>query len=111
MLAWIKNKWRKYQERKRLMREIAPKSFQELAREMRDLAEVAERLLPNEQTTHAKIKRIQSEIEQLDRLIMQPEFRKLPPEKRLERRKSIIQSREQLIETIHTAPSPTATLQ
>ena len=63
------------------------------------------------QMTQAKIKRIQLEIEQLDQLIKQPEFRKLPPEKRLERRKSIIQSREQLIETIHTAPSPTATLQ
>ena len=48
MFAWIKKQWLKYQDRKRLMQEIAPRSFRELAREMRDLADVAERLLPAE---------------------------------------------------------------
>lgn len=66
---------------------------------------------PKQHQFHAKIKRIQSEMEQLDRLASKPEFKRLSAQKRLQLRESLLQSKEQLIETVQTAPSPTATLQ
>lgn len=111
MKKWLARKIREYKERKRFAREIDPETFRTLARELRDLARIAERLWPRQHKFYAKIKRIQSEMEQLDRLASQPEFKRLSAQKRLQLRQSLMQSKEQLIETVQTAPSPTATLQ
>ncbi len=111
MKTWLQKKYKEFLERKRFAKEIDPESFRILAQELRELALVAERLWPVHHKFHTKIKRIQTEMEQLDRLASKPEFRRLSAQKRLQLRQSLIQSREQLIETVQTAPSPTATLQ
>ncbi len=111
MRKWFARMIQEYKDRKRFAREIDPKAFRILAGELQDLACVAERLWPRQHKFHAKIKRIQSEMEQLDKLASQPEFKRLSAKKRLQLRQSLIQSKEQLIETVQTAPSPTATLQ
>ena len=111
MKGWFKRLLQEHRERKRYAREIDPASFRRIARELWELARVAERLWPRQHKFHAKIKRIQTEMEQLDRLAGQPEFKRLSPQKRLELRESLIHSREQLMETVQTAPSPTETLQ
>lgn len=111
MKAWFSRMVQEYKDRKRFAREIDPEAFRVLAGELRDLACIAERLWPRQHKFQAKIKRIQTEMEQLDRLASQPEFKRLSAKKRLQLRQSLIQSREQLMETVQTAPSPTATLQ
>ena len=111
MFDWLKNLLKRQGEQQRLAREIDPESFRTLARELHDLALLAEHLWPREHKFQAKIKRIQTEMDQLDRLATKPEFKRLSPQKRLQLRESLIQSREQLMETVQTAPSPTSTLQ
>jgi hypothetical protein len=111
MKDWLLRKIKEYRERRRFAREIDPESFRVLARELRELASVAERLWPRQPQFHSKIKRIQTDMEQLDRLTTRPEFKRLSAQKRMQLRKSLIQSRQQLMETVQTAPSPTATLQ
>lgn len=111
MKTWLLRKIKEYRERRRFAREIDPESFRVLARELRELASVAERLWPQQPQFHSKIKRIQTDMEQLDLLTTRPEFKRLSAQKRMQLRKSLIQSRQQLMETVQTAPSPTATLQ
>ncbi|MBG0776224.1 MAG: hypothetical protein H0S85_07280 [Desulfovibrionaceae bacterium] len=94
-----------------LRRELDPESFRALARELAHLARLAEGIWPREHEFHGRIKHIQAEMERLERLAGGPSFRRLPPEKRLELRASLLQSRTQLIETVATAPSPTTRLQ
>mgnify|MGYP001348845368 CR=1 FL=1 len=111
MIKALRRLWALLVERRRIAREIDPQAFRILAGELRDLARVAERLWPRSHKFYIKIKRIQSEMEQLDQLASRPEFRRLSPEKRLRLRESLIQSRDQLLETVQTAPSPTSRLQ
>lgn len=105
--SWLKS----LGERRRLGRDIAPESFRELAKELTDLADVAEKLWPAKPKLQEKIGKIRSEMAQLDRLAAKPEFRKLSIERRTALRKSLMHSRDQLMETVQTAPSPTDRLQ
>lgn len=111
MKEWIKKVLKEYRERKKYAKEIDPESFKSLAGELKELAQAAERLWPRQHRYYSKIKRIQTEMEQLVELASKPEFKRLSVQKRLELRKSLIHSREQLMETVQTAPSPTTTLQ
>ena len=106
MKGWLGRLMQGLRERRRLAGEIDPASFRTLARELRELAELAERLWPQHPKFLAKIKRIQSEMAQLDELTARPEFRRLSTEKKLLLRESLIQSRDQLMETVKTAPFP-----
>ena len=108
---WIMAKILEYRERQKLAQEIDSDSFLTLARELKDLSLVAERLWPRQHNFYAKIKQIQTEMDQLDALASKPEFRLLPATRRVQLRKSLILTREQLIETVQSAPPPTATLQ
>jgi len=98
-------------DRRRLERELTAESFRDLARELRDLAGVCHALWPRQHAFQDRIKRIMDEMEQLDRLVATPQFRRLSPQKRLELKKSLLQSRSQLMETVQNAPAPTTTLQ
>lgn len=111
MLTSIKKWWGRLRERYFVSRQINPESFRDMAGELRDLAKAAGRFWPQEHTFQEKIRRIQAEMEQLDRLASRPEFRRLSPEKRLQLRRSLMQSREQLLESVQSAPAPTRLLQ
>ncbi len=107
----LKYWWRRMQEQRRIAKEVDPKKFRELADEMRELACVAEKVWPREHDHYRKVQSIRAEMEQLAELTTQPAFRRLPQEKRLALRKSLEDSREQLIKVVQTAPSPTQMIQ
>lgn len=98
-------------ERRQLDRELTAESFRDLARELRELAGLCRALWPRQHAFQERIKRIMDEMEQLDRLAATPQFRRLSSQKRLEIRKSLLHSRNQLMETVQNAPAPTTTLQ
>lgn len=107
MYAWIKRMFANLLTRRRAERDTGPRAFRTLSREMRELAEIAGRVWPEEPSFQSRIKSIQEEMDQLDELTAKPEFRLLPLEKRIELRQSLISSKTQLMDTVSTAPSPT----
>lgn len=82
-----------------------------MAGELAELAEAASKIRPEEQTFLLKIRRIRQEMLDLERLTARPEFRLLPPKKRLELRESLLTSRKQLLKTLSEAPVITTTPQ
>jgi predicted nuclease with TOPRIM domain len=90
-----------------MTREAGPRAFQDLSRELRELAEIASRVWPEESSFQTKIKNIRDEVDQLDELTTKPEFRLLPLKRRMELRASLLHSKTQLMDTVSTAPPPT----
>ncbi len=111
MLGWLKTAWRALAERKRVSREIDSQAFREMARELSELAVMAGMIGPPEDEFQAKLGRIKTEMDQLCSLTGRPEFRRLSRERRLLLRRSLLQSREQLLKTVQSAPAPTVRLQ
>lgn len=104
---WLTDFWSRLASRRRQARETHPRAFRDLARELRELAEVASRVWPEEPSFQRKIVNIREEMDQLDELASKPEFRLLPLKKRLELRESLLVSKTQLMDTVSTAPPPT----
>lgn len=115
MLARIKDRiasfLRRLAQRQRLSREIDPRTFLELTAELRDLAEAASKLWQEEPEFQARVRRIKSDMDQLEALAVRPEFKRLPAERRLEIKKSLVDSRRQLLDSMYQAPPPTTLLQ
>lgn len=111
MFGKLKDKWYKFLEARRIARAINPKEFVRLAAELRSLAEIASKIRHPEPKFQDRVKRILHEMQQLEELAERPEFTRLTKEKRLELRKSLIISKQQLIEKLQDVPSPTDTLQ
>jgi hypothetical protein len=57
------------------------------------------------------VRRIKSDMDQLEALAARPEFKRLPAERRLEIKKSLVDSRRQLLDSMYQAPPPTTMLQ
>lgn len=111
MFRKLLEKWYEFLQARRTARAIRPKEFVLLASDLRLLAESASKIRHPEPEFQSRVKRIQDEMRQLEQLADRPEFAKLPREKRLELRKSLILSRQQLIEYMQDAPSPTDVIQ
>lgn len=107
MFAWLARSIKKALQRRRMSCDTGPKAFRDLSRELRELAEIASRVWPEESSFQTKIKNIREEMDQLDELTAKPEFRLLPLKKRLELRESLLHSKTQLMDTVSTAPPPT----
>lgn len=107
MFRWLKRTIRKALSSRRASLDTAPRAFQDLSRELRELAEIASRVWPGEPAFQTRIKSIRDEMDQLDALTSKPEFRSLPLKKRLELRESLLHSKTQLMDTVSTAPPPT----
>jgi predicted nuclease with TOPRIM domain len=107
MFAWLTRSVKDALARRRAHREAAPKAFRDLSRELRELAEIASRVWPEEESFQNRIRGIREEMDQLDELTSKPEFRLLPLKKRLELRESLLHSKTQLMDTVSTAPPPT----
>jgi len=107
----IKAGWRAYKERRRISEEIGQKTFLKLSGELLELADTASKLWPQEPRFQARITRLKDEMRQLETLAAKPEFKRLSQKKRLELRQSLIYSKQQLLETMRSAPSPTTILQ
>lgn len=111
MFRWLKDKIEAYKAQRKLAREIDPRAFKTMAKEIRDLAVLASQLSPRNKDMRQLIRNILSEMERLCDLADRPEFKRLSTGKRLLLRQGLIESREQLLESIESAPSPTDTLQ
>jgi len=107
MFHWLTRSLSSALARLRMSRDTRPRAFHDLSRELRELAEIASRVWPEEPSFQTKIKSIQDEMDQLDELTAKPEFRLLPLKKRLELRASLLHSKTQLMDTVSTAPPPT----
>lgn len=107
MVAWLKRMFSSLVSRRRIARDTGPVAFQTLSKEMRELAEIASRVWPDEPSFQSRIKSIQEEMDQLDELTAKPEFHMLPLQKRVELRESLLHSKTQLMDTVSTAPPPT----
>jgi hypothetical protein len=110
-LARVKAFFRRLAQEQSLSREIDPRAFLELTAELRDLAEAASKLWQQEPEFQARVQRIRSDMDQLEALAARPEFKRLPAERRLELKKSLVDSRQQLLDSMYQAPPPTTTLQ
>lgn len=108
MFDWFKRSWNTLLKRHSLARETDPKAFQDLSREVRELAEIAARVWPREPSFQQKVHNIREEMDQLDELTAKPEFRRLSLSKRAQLRESLLQSKTQLMDTVSTAPPPTS---
>ena len=111
MFGWIKGKVANAKERVRIAKEINPKSFRSMAREISELADACSQVCSPQSEMLQKVERIKGEMEQLTELTRQPEFKKLSVQRRMELRESMIQSKEQILDSMQAAPSPTKLMQ
>ncbi|MCK9240782.1 hypothetical protein [Desulfocurvus sp.] len=111
LLTRLRERWRQWSEARRLARDIDPAVFLAMAGELREIALAASKLWQDDPSFSARARRILEEMDQLERIAQRPEFRRLSPQKRLELRRSLILSRDQLLETMQASPPPTTTIQ
>lgn len=111
MFGWIKDKIETYKANRKLAKQVDPYEFKKTAREIRDLAVLAAQLNPRERDIQKLIRNVLVEMERLSEMADRPEFRRLSTGKRLLLRQGLKESRDQLLESIESAPSPTQTLQ
>jgi len=111
MIGWFKEKIETWKAQRKLARQVDPSNFKQMAQEIRDLALLASQLNPRGQDIRKLIRNILVEMERLSDLADRPEFRRLSTGKRLLLQQGLKESREQLLESIESAPSPTETLQ
>ncbi|WP_319761296.1 hypothetical protein [Maridesulfovibrio sp.] len=111
MFGWIKNKVANAKERIRIAKEINPKNFRVMASEISELANACSQVCSPESELLQRVEKIKGEMEQLTELTHQPEFKKLSVQRKMELRQSLIQSREQILESMQATPSPTKLIQ
>ncbi len=111
MLGWLLSAWRSCMRSLKCSREINPQAFKEMAHEIKELVVMAGLFGPVEDEFLAKLKRIKAEMDQLHSLAGRPEFRRLSRKRRLLLRRSLLRSREHLLQTVQNVPAPTDRLQ
>ncbi|WP_319472062.1 hypothetical protein [uncultured Pseudodesulfovibrio sp.] len=110
-MSWFKDKIEAWKAQRKLAKQINPQNFKQMAQDIRDLAVLASQLGPRDRDIQKLIRNVLVEMERLSDLADRPEFRKLSTGKRLLLRQGLLESREQLLDSIESAPSPTETLQ
>ena len=111
MIGWFKDKIETWKAQRKLAKQVDPQNFKRMAHEIRDLALLASQLNPRDRDMRQLIRNIIVEMERLSDLAERPEFKRLSTGKRLLLQQGLKESREQLLESIESAPSPTETLQ
>ncbi len=111
MINWLKDKIETWKAQRKLYRQVNPRNFKRMAEEIRELALLASQLNPKGQEIKKLIRNIIVEMERLSEYADRPEFKKLSPGKRLLLQQGLKESRDQLLESIDSAPSPTEKLQ
>lgn len=111
MIGWLKDKIEAFKAQRKLARQVDPYEFKKAAREIRDLAILAVQLNPRERDIQKLVRNVLVEMERLADLADRPEFKRLSTGKRLLLKQGLKESRDQLLESIESAPAPTRTLQ
>ncbi|BCS90296.1 hypothetical protein [Pseudodesulfovibrio sediminis] len=111
MFGWLKEKIEAFKAQRKLAKQVDPYTFKKMAGEIRDLAVLAAQLNPRERDIQKLIRNVLVEMDRLSKLVDRPEFKRLTTGKRLLLRQGLKESREQLLESIESAPAPTQTIQ
>lgn len=111
MFGWLKEKIEEFKAQRKLARQVDPYEFKKAAREIRDLAVLAAQLNHRERDIQKLIRDVLIEMDRLTEMADRPEFKRLSTGKRLLLRQGLTESRDQLLESIESAPSPTQTIQ
>lgn len=111
MIKWARKKWKEWRSYRDLLKQVDPQNFQRMAVEIRELAQLAAQVSPDSEDIRTQISNIQSEMDRLGEMAAKPEFRRLSTGKRLLLRQGLEQSKEQIIQAIEAAPSPTDVIQ
>ncbi len=111
MFGWFKDKIEGFKAQRKLARQVDPYTFKKSAYEIRDLAILAAQLNPRERDIQKLIRNVLIEMDRLAEMADRPEFRRLSTGKRLLLHQGLKESRDQLLESIESAPSPTQTIQ
>ncbi|MGX9366874.1 hypothetical protein ACTVJH_12660 [Desulfoplanes sp. PS50] len=111
MLNYLRNKWAQLSALRAKRREIAPESFTVLTTEILELAQLVEKIRPGDHDLGVKLSRLEQEIKHLQVLVEKRSFKKLSCEKRMELKKNLIFSRQQLLEAMGAASPPTERIQ
>ncbi|CCH50581.1 hypothetical protein [Pseudodesulfovibrio piezophilus] len=110
-MGWFRDKVESFRAQRQLARQIQPRNFKKMAHEIRELAVLASQLSPRGKDIQTLIRNILNEMDRLSDLADRPEFRKLSTGKKILLRQGLLESKEQLLESIESAPSPTERLQ
>lgn len=111
MFNKLRDLFKRWKKARRLERLISPGVFVKMSAELKELAGTASKLRQGDPAFQARVNRIRTEMDQLTELAGKPEFRRLTTAKRLELRKSLLMSKAQLLQSMHSAEPPTDTLQ
>jgi len=111
MFGWFKEKIEGYKAQRKLAKQVDPYALKKMAMEIRDLAVLASQLNPRERDIQKLIRNVLVEMDRLAELADRREFKRLSTGKRLLLRQGLKESRDQLLESIESAPSPTQTIQ
>ncbi len=105
MFSWLKHIWTKYRDDQEISRQTRPEALLDLSREVRALAAAVNRFCVNEPQLRTRLKKVEREMQMLEEIIERPNFRLVTPEKRLQLRENLIESREHLLKAVKEAPT------
>lgn len=105
MFARLKKAWINFQDYRSVAKQTDPRALRELSREVRALAEAVNCFWIDEPQFRDRLRKIEQEMQILEEIIERPNFRLVSPEKRLQLRESLIESREHLLEAVKEAPT------
>ncbi len=87
--------------------DLSVAQFKRLLNDIRSLTELIEKIWIIDDSLLKRIKKIQKEMDKLDDILNKKYFSVLPEQKKMELKKSLIISKEELIKCIEEAPCPT----
>lgn len=103
--------WKNLLKRHEQKKQVNVHEFRKIITEVTHLSEIAIEIGSEHNQTMERLKKIRRETNKLSRLVENRKFTKIPHSARLELRKSLLTSREQLVEMINNVPTLTNTLQ
>ena len=101
----------KFFKKDKTPRELSSEQFKKLAHEIRELALLIGKIWITNDEFQKRIKKIQKEMDQLDKILDKKSFSILSKEKKEELKKSLIISKRELLKCIQEAPCPTKRMQ
>lgn len=111
MIEWLRRIVRDARDRVRYSSRISPDTIRKLAEELQELAGLVERVNPDVPERMDRVRRIRNEVGQLIVLTERFEFHRLSAKRRLELHNSLVQSRNQLLDSMRSVPAPTDRIQ
>ncbi len=111
MIAWLRTQWARFRNARKLSAESDPTAIAALAEEVGRMAELAFRVGPREKKLLERLRILREEMDRMAELARRPEFHRLPRERRILLRQGLLKSRQQILDGMTSAPTPTRIVQ